>query len=32
MRFMSTMNKYTKIRVLLEGSMVQGYFVEEVVD
>jgi len=31
-RFMSTLNKYTKSRVHPEGSMVQGYSVEEVVD
>jgi hypothetical protein len=31
-RFMSTLNNYTKSRVHLEGSMVQGYSVDEVVD
>ena len=31
-RFMSTLNKYTKSRVHPEGSMVQGYSSEEVVD
>jgi len=31
-RFMSTLNKYTKSWVHPEGSMVQGYSVEEVVD
>ena len=31
-RFMSTLNKYTKSRVHPEGSMVQGYSVEEVID
>jgi len=31
-RFMSTLNKYTKSRVHPEGSMVQGYSTEEVVD
>jgi predicted amidohydrolase YtcJ len=31
-RFMSTLNRYTKSRVHPEGSMVQGYSAEEVVD
>ena len=31
-RFMSTLNKYTMSRVHPQGSMVQGYSVEEVVD
>ena len=31
-RFMSTLNKYTMNRVHPQGSMVQGYSVEEVVD
>jgi hypothetical protein len=31
-RFMSTLNQYTKSRVHPEGSMVQGYSTEEVVD